>query len=79
MVGQSLRKTGLSSMGPHLWGLQVVLVGVLALGLRMVVFHGHFPSLAPPGGPLCLAGEEVGTSFTWVWFAWRCVAVAGDE
>ena len=49
-------------MGPHLWGLQVALVGVLALGLRMVVFHGHFPSLAPlPGGPLCLAEEEVGT------------------
>ena len=28
----------------------------------MVVSHGHFPSLAPlPGGPLCLAEEEVGT------------------
>ena len=49
-------------MGPHLWGLQVVLMCVLALGLRMVVSHGHFPSLAPlPGGPLCLAEEEVGT------------------
>ena len=31
-------------MGPHLWGLQVVLLGVLALGLRMVVFHDELTS-----------------------------------